>query len=244
MELVDILIARVEKVANSNIFADLNPKKFIAIEESDYPINAAWYKSFECSIARPIPPWIYPNHLTYLRLFLCIFLLIFSKQISYACILLITLIGGLTDLLDGALARSNNRKTKLGTILDPFADKLLIFILISILLIRNDINTLYLLFIIGFETHILFIPLMSYLYQWHKNGTHQSIITAGEKVQPIFIGRVKLHFYIYALLLMLLGKIFRYSILIELSNVCFISGITLASIAYIQYLLRWAKDPH
>ena len=34
--------------------------------------------------------------------------------------------GGLTDALDGAIARLTNSKTELGAILDPLADKLLL----------------------------------------------------------------------------------------------------------------------
>ena len=67
-----------------------------------------------------------PNQLTFLRLgFLPLFIiLVFYRRYGWALAILI--VAGLTDTMDGMLARTLNQKTSLGAYLDPIADKLLL----------------------------------------------------------------------------------------------------------------------
>jgi len=67
-----------------------------------------------------------PNFLSLLRIILVPVIVIFLIQGSYAKVLIVFVIAGLTDALDGALARLLNKKTKLGSFLDPLADKILL----------------------------------------------------------------------------------------------------------------------
>jgi cardiolipin synthase len=67
-----------------------------------------------------------PNSLTILRILLIpcyIGLLIYGK---FDLALIVLLVAGLTDALDGAIARMKNQYTRLGAVLDPLADKLLL----------------------------------------------------------------------------------------------------------------------
>ena len=67
-----------------------------------------------------------PNSLTILRILLIPFyigLLIYGK---YDQALIVLIVAGLTDALDGAIARVKNQYTRLGAVLDPLADKLLL----------------------------------------------------------------------------------------------------------------------
>jgi len=66
-----------------------------------------------------------PNELTLLRLAFLPFFIIAIKYDRYFVALGILVLGGLTDALDGFLARSLDQKTALGAYLDPIADKLL-----------------------------------------------------------------------------------------------------------------------
>lgn len=73
--------------------------------------------------------WNLPNSLTLLRIFLVPFLVVvlltkFDGK-EYAG-LAIFLLAAVTDLLDGYFARRFNKVTRLGILLDPIADKLLI----------------------------------------------------------------------------------------------------------------------
>jgi cardiolipin synthase len=66
-----------------------------------------------------------PNELTLLRLAFLPFFIIAIEYDRYFIALAILVVSGLTDALDGYLARSLDQKTALGAYLDPIADKLL-----------------------------------------------------------------------------------------------------------------------
>lgn len=84
---------------------------------------------------RPVPPpitsneiWNLPNSLSLLRIFMVPFLVVvlltkFSGREFVG--LAIFLVAAITDFFDGWLARRRNQTTRLGALLDPIADKLL-----------------------------------------------------------------------------------------------------------------------
>ncbi len=70
--------------------------------------------------------WTVPNQITLLRLgFLPFFLILISYE-QYKWALLVQVLAGLSDGIDGLLARSLNQSSSLGAYLDPIADKLLL----------------------------------------------------------------------------------------------------------------------
>lgn len=77
-------------------------------------------------IFRKINDMNLPNILTLLRIILVPVIVILLIQESYAKALVVFVIAGLTDALDGALARLLNKQTELGSFLDPLADKILL----------------------------------------------------------------------------------------------------------------------
>jgi Phosphatidylglycerophosphate synthase len=77
-----------------------------------------------------------PNFLSLLRIILDPVFVIFLIQDEYYNALIVFVIAGLTDALDGTMARLLNAQTKLGSYLDPIADKLLLatsFVTLAIL---------------------------------------------------------------------------------------------------------------
>lgn len=69
-----------------------------------------------------------PNIITLFRLLLVpIYLMVFYSKLEsrYLLAMGIYLVAGFSDVLDGHLARSRNLVTKLGTALDPLADKIM-----------------------------------------------------------------------------------------------------------------------
>lgn len=67
-----------------------------------------------------------PNSLTILRILLIPVFVIFLVTGRYEYALATFLIAGITDGLDGTIARAANQRTALGALLDPLADKLLL----------------------------------------------------------------------------------------------------------------------
>lgn len=67
-----------------------------------------------------------PNLITLLRIILVPVIVIFLMQDEYLKALIVFSIAGVTDALDGALARLLNAQSELGSFLDPLADKVLL----------------------------------------------------------------------------------------------------------------------
>jgi cardiolipin synthase len=76
-----------------------------------------------------------PNLITLLRILLTPLFIIFLIQGCYRRALAVFILAGLSDLADGLIARTWQQKSRLGTYLDPLADKLLMatsFVTLSI----------------------------------------------------------------------------------------------------------------
>lgn len=103
-----------------------------------------------------------PNLLTLLRLIFIPFIVIAIQQQRYTWALGIFVFAGITDGLDGLLARIFNQKTLLGQYLDPIADKLLLstmFLVLSLFhLIRWPVTVLV------FSRDILIVIVCTLLY--------------------------------------------------------------------------------
>ena len=100
--------------------------------------------------------FLVPNLITLSRLVIVIVIFFQSTPFDFEVINLIVFIAivGLSDSLDGTVARRFNLVSKLGTILDPFTDRV-VFILLLIW-IRDFIPTYFLIGIIFREILILF----------------------------------------------------------------------------------------
>lgn len=100
-----------------------------------------------------------PNILTLLRLLLVpLFVVVFfsSIQNATAIAMLIFVAAGITDVLDGYLARKYDMVTKWGSILDPLADKLMsITVLIS--LTAKRILPIWIFFIISIKELLMIV---------------------------------------------------------------------------------------
>ncbi len=80
-----------------------------------------------------------PNQLTLLRLLFIPFIVITLLDEHYGWALGLFVLAGLSDFLDGILARLLQQKTALGMLLDPIADKLLLSTLFLVLSLVHKI---------------------------------------------------------------------------------------------------------
>nr|MDJ0990524.1 CDP-alcohol phosphatidyltransferase family protein [Desulfobacterales bacterium] len=68
----------------------------------------------------------WPNVLTLARILITPLFIICLIKGAYSMALLVFILAGVTDGLDGLLARLMDQKTAVGAVLDPVADKLLL----------------------------------------------------------------------------------------------------------------------
>jgi cardiolipin synthase len=110
-----------------------------------------------------------PNQLTFLRLaFLPVFLIAIEYE-RYDLALGILVAAGVSDALDGVLARGLNQRTPLGAYLDPIADKLLLSSSYFILALKGKIAWWLTILVLGKATtffEILLVVLVLVLAIW------------------------------------------------------------------------------
>lgn len=80
-----------------------------------------------------------PNILTVLRFFLIPFTIYYLTQDEYIAAMIVLTISGLTDVLDGAIARKFNLITNFGKLIDPLADKITQVSILATLVVKNII---------------------------------------------------------------------------------------------------------
>lgn len=121
-----------------------------------------------------------PNSLSLLRvLFIPVFMiLIFNRKTFWAFVTLFA--AGISDVLDGLAARARHQKTKIGALLDPAADKLLMtacFIILSLPAL-NSPNVIPLwLTVIVIGRDVLIVSGAFILYKWRGQKSFPPSIT-------------------------------------------------------------------
>lgn len=83
-----------------------------------------------------------PNLLTVFRILLVpVFVIVFNSNAENSALLalMIFMLAGITDLLDGYIARKFNMITRIGTMLDPLADKLMLSTVLICMAAKNYI---------------------------------------------------------------------------------------------------------
>src|SRR5580700_2579535 len=96
-----------------------------------------------------------PNQLTFLRLAFLPFFIIAIKYDHYALALGILVVAGMSDGLDGLLARQLNQRTPLGAYLDPIADKLLLSSSYFVLALKGKIAWWLTILVLGRDVILL-----------------------------------------------------------------------------------------
>ena len=103
-----------------------------------------------------------PNQLTLLRLSLIPFLALAILDAHYHRAFILLVIAGLSDGLDGFLARVFRQRTQLGAYLDPIADKLLLSTLFLVLMHVGLVSLRVTLFVFSRDLGILIMAALLY----------------------------------------------------------------------------------
>src|SRR5919108_3449096 len=110
-----------------------------------------------------------PNQLTLMRLIIIPFIIINIVDSNHRWALILLVIAGISDGLDGLLARSLHQQTKLGQYLDPIADKLLLSTLFLVLSILHKIQWKYTVLVFGRDIAILVTSAVLYTIAGLRN---------------------------------------------------------------------------
>ena len=173
----------------------------------------------------------FPNVLTIARIALIpLFAIIFYLPFEWArpmCALLFA-IAGLTDWLDGYLARKMNLVSKFGEFLDPVADKLLVSIAL-VLLVSEDTTRILVLpacIIIGREI------MVSALRHW------VALANEAATLDVTYIAKVKTFSQFFALVLLLYQDSYLGVPLYEIGIILLYIATLLTVISLVRYILR------
>ena len=168
-----------------------------------------------------------PNLISILRIVLVVPIAYYLWNQNYSIALLLFLIGGLSDGLDGFLARRYHWETELGVILDPMGDKLMM-LTAYLLLGWHNLLAWWLVGLVIFRDLIIVIGTLLY----------RKFI--GEaKLKPLFISKLNTVFQIVLVLFIMLSQVITLTPLIVESFLWMVVITTLMS-GY-AYIDEWGK---
>jgi cardiolipin synthase (CMP-forming) len=175
-----------------------------------------------------------PNLLTLMRLFIIPFLLIEILDGHYGIAFALFMLAGISDALDGLLARWLSQKTTLGQYLDPIADKLLLSSLFVVLTHVGLIPLYVTVLVFSRDLGILLISTLLFV-----TGTLRDF-------RPSVFGKLNTFVQIVALIAVLCQKLFVSTGLATFRDIVVRSIAVLAPLSAAQYawiVLRRMSSP-
>ncbi len=163
--------------------------------------------------------WTVPNQITFLRLgFLPLFIILIHYE-RYTWALAVLIVAGLTDGIDGLLARRLNQKSSLGAVLDPIADKLLLSSSFFVLALKAKLHWWLTILVLSRDVLILVTAAVI-------------IIVAGYRpFSPSLFGKLTTTFQIVLVFTVVLAAIIEQPWLLQLNRllIIFVAGLTVFS---------------
>jgi cardiolipin synthase len=176
-----------------------------------------------------------PNLLTLLRLFILPFLVIEILDGDYNVAFTLFVLAGITDALDGLLARWLSQKTTLGLYLDPIADKLLLSTLFIVLTQVGLIPRYVTVLVFSRDLGILLISTLLF-----ATGTLRDF-------RPSILGKLNTLVQIFGLISVLLGRLWPTALLDSVTGgllrlIAILAPVSAAQYAWIVFR-RVNSDP-
>jgi cardiolipin synthase len=134
-----------------------------------------------------------PNLLTVLRICLAPFLVAAILENRFGLSFALFVAAGLTDALDGLLARVLKQRTALGQYLDPIADKLLLSTLFLVLMYKGLIPTTVTVLVFGRDVGILLVAAVLYAVVGRREFAPSIFGKANTVAQVTAVAVVLLH---------------------------------------------------
>ncbi|HKF22179.1 MAG TPA: CDP-diacylglycerol--glycerol-3-phosphate 3-phosphatidyltransferase [Candidatus Angelobacter sp.] len=171
-----------------------------------------------------------PNLLTLLRLVFVPFAVIAVLKGHYGWALAIFVVAGISDGLDGLLARLLEQKTTLGQYLDPIADKLLLSTMFLVLFATHKIPLTVT--VLVFSRDIIIVIICSLLY---ASGAMKTF-------RPSWLGKANTVAQIATVLLVLLHEISGSFWIAKARQLGFNVTVAFTVLSGVHYVVRLAFD--
>ncbi len=175
----------------------------------------------EKTALRLIPHRVKPNHITVFRYITIPFVIFFILFDFHVIALIIFLFAVFSDALDGAIARTRNSITEWGKIHDPIADKILIGVVGSYLVVK------YLSVII--IASIIIIELIIIISALYRRNRQKKLIGA------LLPGKIKMALQSLALILLLFYSLTTFPLLLNFAEALLYLAIFFALISIFIY---------
>src|SRR5260370_38985250 len=173
--------------------------------------------------------WTVTNQLTLLRLgFLPIFLILISYE-HYRWALAVLVLAGLSDGIDGLLARQLNQRSSLGAYLDPIADKLLLSSSFVILAFKKEIAWWLTIIVLSRDVLILVVAVVIILIWGYR------------PFPPRLLGKMTTFFQIVLVFTVVLGPGYPNPLLASINQILIYLLAALATGSAFQYSVSIAR---
>lgn len=168
-----------------------------------------------------------PNTLTIIRIVIIPVFITAIIYNMYMFALYLFIIAGITDFLDGLLARLTNQKTALGTFLDPLADKFLLVSSFILFAAHGWIPTWLAITVISRDLIVVIGWFLLFM------------ITHNEQVETIFLGKLAIALQLFTLAYVLLNVNYAYLPAVP-KSILFLTAI-ITGLSGLQYIYRGFK---
>ena len=172
-----------------------------------------------------------PNLITLLRIGAIPIFLILLVDERYTEALIVFILAGITDSLDGLLARWLDARTTLGAFIDPLADKLLLVSSFVILAFLGDIPRWLAILVIMRDVIILIGYSVLFFVTGHAI-----------EVRPTLIGKASTFFQLLTVIMALVAlhnAAWQIPLLRDASEILAGATVTISGLQYLSRALRW-----
>tara|TARA_B100000886_G_scaffold164216_1_gene111974 strand:- start:584 stop:1135 length:552 start_codon:yes stop_codon:yes gene_type:complete len=150
---------------------------------------------------------------------------LFTRNDSYLLILILFFIAGISDYLDGYLARKYNLVSSIGEILDPIADKILIVFLFFGLAINLSS------YLIGFAGSIIIARELWVSALRDFNARNSNL----DATRVTFLAKIKTTIQLFTILIYLIGLSTQFMLLIVLADILLVIATLVTIYTGINY---------
>jgi cardiolipin synthase len=173
--------------------------------------------------------WTAPNQLTLLRLIFIPFVITNVLDDNWHWALGLLVLAGVSDALDGWLARVLDQRTMLGQYLDPIADKLLLSSLFLVLAIAHKIPWKYTVLVLSRDVCILLTCMALYATVGFRD------------FRPSIFGKINTVCQIAAVFFVVLAQVFQSSAVLMLETAFLYATFGFTLLSGIHYILVTGK---